>query len=100
MWIPRNENVKADTLKNLGSTGDITKSNKSVVHLFHSTLDKRNNEVNSANLTWDLHNTFVNYLQNGMLPKDKKKHFINLKFEQPSTALSKENFIIGYSMVL
>ncbi|XP_075082240.1 uncharacterized protein LOC142166795 [Nicotiana tabacum] len=55
--IPREENAE----------------NAIVIHLFHSALDQDKSEVNFNNLTWDWRNEFVNFLQYGILPEDKKK---------------------------
>ncbi|XP_070053972.1 uncharacterized protein [Nicotiana tomentosiformis] len=59
--IPREENVKADALANLGSSTEMKGSDSgSVVQLLHSVLDVDGYcEVNSANLVWDWKNEFV-----------------------------------------
>ncbi|XP_070047476.1 uncharacterized protein [Nicotiana tomentosiformis] len=72
--IPREENAEADALVNLASVVEITNAeNAIVIHLFHPTLDQDKNEVNFNNLTWDWRNEFVNFLQYGTLPEDKKE---------------------------
>ncbi|XP_070043269.1 uncharacterized protein [Nicotiana tomentosiformis] len=72
--IPREENAEADALASLASVAEITNAeNAIVIHLIHSVLDQDKNEVNFNNLTWDWRNEFVNLLQYGILPEDKKK---------------------------
>lgn len=72
--IPREENAKADALANLWSTANITDSKtNSVVHLFCSTIDQNQENVNATNLICDWRNEFLDYLQNKMIPEDKKR---------------------------
>ncbi|XP_075091782.1 uncharacterized protein LOC142171951 [Nicotiana tabacum] len=72
--IPREENVEADGLANLGSSTKMKRSNSdTVIQLLHSVLDVDGYcEVNSTNLVWDWRNEFVEYLRHGKLPKDLK----------------------------
>ncbi|XP_075077185.1 uncharacterized protein LOC142163929 [Nicotiana tabacum] len=72
--IPREENVQADALANLGSSTEIKGPDSgTVVQLLHSALDVDGYfEVNSTNLVWDWRNKFIEYLRYGKLPEDPK----------------------------
>ncbi|XP_019227573.1 PREDICTED: uncharacterized protein LOC109208874 [Nicotiana attenuata] len=68
--IPRAQNMEADGLAKLAAaTKNINK--ESVITLLHSAIDHI--EVLSLNLTWDWQNRLVYYLQDGILPQDKKE---------------------------
>ncbi|XP_075083527.1 uncharacterized protein LOC142167263 [Nicotiana tabacum] len=70
--IPREENVEADALANLGSSTEMKGSDSgTVVQLLHSVLDVDSYcEVNSTNLIWDWKNDFIEYLRQGKLSED------------------------------
>nr|XP_016438231.1 PREDICTED: uncharacterized protein LOC107764205 [Nicotiana tabacum] len=72
--IPREENVEADALANLGSSTKMKGFGSSTfVQFLHSILDVDGYyEVNSTNLVWDWRNEFVEYLRHGRLPEDPK----------------------------
>ncbi|XP_075095125.1 uncharacterized protein LOC142173434 [Nicotiana tabacum] len=72
--IPREENVEADALANLGSSTKMKGSDSgTVVQLLHSVLGVDVYcEVNATNLVWDWRNEFIEYLRHGKLPKDSK----------------------------
>nr|XP_033517645.1 uncharacterized protein LOC117281896 [Nicotiana tomentosiformis] len=78
--IPREENAELDALANLAPvTNVINAENAIVIHLFHSALDQDKSEVNFNNLAWDWRNEFVNFLQYGILPEDKKSQLLRQK---------------------
>ncbi|XP_070057204.1 uncharacterized protein [Nicotiana tomentosiformis] len=72
--IPREENMEADALANLGSSTKMKGfGSGTFVQLLHSILDVDGYyEVNSTNLVWDWRNEFVEYLRHGRLPEDPK----------------------------
>ncbi|XP_070032082.1 uncharacterized protein [Nicotiana tomentosiformis] len=72
--IPREENVEADTLANLGSSTKMKGSNSStVVQLMHSVLDADSYyKVNATNLVWDWINDIIDYLEHEKLHEDPK----------------------------
>ncbi|XP_075097990.1 uncharacterized protein LOC142175303 [Nicotiana tabacum] len=69
--IPREENVKADALANLGSSMEMKGyDSDTVVQLLNSVLDVDGYcEVNTTNIVWDGRNEFVEYLRHGKLPE-------------------------------
>nr|XP_009760060.1 PREDICTED: uncharacterized protein LOC104212481 [Nicotiana sylvestris] len=68
--IPKAQNIEVDGLAKLAATTrNINKEN--VVTLLHSAIDQA--KVHFVNLTWDWSNRIVTYLQDGMLPLDKKE---------------------------
>ncbi|XP_075087864.1 uncharacterized protein LOC142169842 [Nicotiana tabacum] len=69
--IPRVQNTKADGLAKLAATTKTITGEGNVVTLLHSSIDQI--EVRTINLTWDWRNRIVTYLQNGVLPDDKKE---------------------------
>ncbi|XP_033511730.1 uncharacterized protein [Nicotiana tomentosiformis] len=71
---PKEENVEADALANLGSSTKIKGADfGAVVQLLHSVLDVDEYcEVNSTNLIWGRRNEFIEYLRHGKLPEDPK----------------------------
>nr|XP_033512910.1 uncharacterized protein Mb2253c-like [Nicotiana tomentosiformis] len=71
--IPREENVEADALANLGSSTKMKGFDSgAVVQLVYSVLDMDSYcEVNSTNLIWDRRNEFIEYLKHG-IPEDPK----------------------------
>nr|XP_033514938.1 uncharacterized protein LOC117279502 [Nicotiana tomentosiformis] len=73
--ILREENVKANTLVNLGSSTEMKAYDSgTVVQLLHSVLDVDGYcEVNTTNLVWDWRNEFVEYLRHGKLPEDPEE---------------------------
>lgn len=67
--IPRAQNIETDGLAKLAAaTKNIRKEN--VVTLLHSSIDQL--EVHSINLTWNWRNRIITYLQEGILPSNKK----------------------------
>ncbi|XP_033514889.2 uncharacterized protein [Nicotiana tomentosiformis] len=72
--FPREENVEADALANLGSSTKMKGSDSStVIQLLYSVLDVDGYcKVNSTNLVWDWRNEFVEYLRHGKLPEVPK----------------------------
>ncbi|XP_075084832.1 uncharacterized protein LOC142168072 [Nicotiana tabacum] len=73
--IPREENMEADALTNLGSSTEMKGSDfGNVVQLLHFVLDvDEYYDLNSTNLVWDWRNEFVEYLRDGKLPDDPKE---------------------------
>ncbi|XP_070045681.1 uncharacterized protein [Nicotiana tomentosiformis] len=72
--IPREENVEADALANLGSSTEMKGSDSdAIVKILYSVLDVDGySEVDSTNLIWDRRNKFIEYIRHGKLPKDPK----------------------------
>nr|XP_009611690.1 uncharacterized protein LOC104105147 [Nicotiana tomentosiformis] len=69
--IPRAQNIEADSLAKLAAdTKSITRE-RNMITLLHSLIDQI--EVRTINLTWDWRNRIVTYLQDGVLPDDKKE---------------------------
>ncbi|XP_070054359.1 uncharacterized protein [Nicotiana tomentosiformis] len=71
---PREQNSKADTLANLGSSveeDDIVPG--TVVQFSRSVVEEGHAEINSTSLTWDWRNKYVEYLKHGKLPSDPKE---------------------------
>ncbi|XP_019236178.1 PREDICTED: uncharacterized protein LOC109216473 [Nicotiana attenuata] len=68
--IPRAQNIKADGLAKLAAATKSITGEGDVVTLLHSSLDQI--EVRSINLTWYWRNRIISYLQDGVLPPDKK----------------------------
>ncbi|XP_070039750.1 uncharacterized protein [Nicotiana tomentosiformis] len=72
--IPREENVEAGALANLGSSTEIKGSDfGAFVQLLHSMLDVDDYcKINSTNLIWDWRNEFIEYLIHCKFPEDAK----------------------------
>ncbi|XP_070050151.1 uncharacterized protein LOC142171906 [Nicotiana tabacum] len=69
--IPKEENMEADVLANLGPSMEIKGADSGVVVAF-SPRCGWSCEVNLKNLVWDWRNEFIEYLRHGKLPDDSK----------------------------
>nr|XP_016479408.1 PREDICTED: uncharacterized protein LOC107800698 [Nicotiana tabacum] len=70
--IPQAQNIEADGLaKSTAATKNFTTEDQSKVHLLNSLIDQI--KVRNVNLTWDWRNRIATYLQDGILPNDKKE---------------------------
>ncbi|XP_075086167.1 uncharacterized protein LOC142168894 [Nicotiana tabacum] len=72
--VPREDNVEADALANLGSSTKFQGSESgTVVQLMNSVLDTDGYyEVNLTSLVWDWRNEIIDYLEHGKLLEDPK----------------------------
>ncbi|XP_070019256.1 uncharacterized protein [Nicotiana sylvestris] len=72
--VPREQNIEADALANLGSSiEDDELSSGTVAQLSRSVIEEGHAEINSTSLTWDWGNKYIEYLKNEKLPSDPKE---------------------------
>ncbi|XP_019256397.1 PREDICTED: uncharacterized protein LOC109234796 [Nicotiana attenuata] len=69
--IPRTQNIEADVLAKLAAATESITEEGYMVTLLHSSIYQI--EVRTINLTWDWRNRIVTYLQDRVLPDDKKE---------------------------
>lgn len=72
--IKSKENAKANAFTDFQLAANITDTrNNSIIHLFIVCFDQNKDEVNLTTLTWVWSIEFINYSQNGILPKNKNE---------------------------
>ncbi|XP_059295468.1 uncharacterized protein LOC132048801 [Lycium ferocissimum] len=72
--VPREMNTEAEALANFGSLVGVKEFNSgTLVRLMKSAVESSHVEVNTTSLTWDYHNKYIDYLEDGKLPIDPKE---------------------------